>query len=133
MDNVAVQILGGALGGCLTLALTRLLSEGRRLAFLALLLGIAAGAYFGAAFSDNRNIPVQTAAALAFALAGTWGVWAPRLLGLAWALHGLWDVVCGTTSLKVPLPAWYAYACMGYDLVVGAWVFLRGSRWGAGA
>ena len=52
-----------------------------------------------------------------------------RWIAAGWALHPLWDV--GVHALGgVPAPAWYVWACVSFDVLVGA-VLWRWARAGA--
>ena len=64
---------------------------------------------------------VGVVAFAAFARAGVSGrsAW----LAAGWLLHPAWDLGLGHSA-----PAWYVWACLGFDVVVGAVLYLRAVR-----
>ena len=64
-------------------------------------------------------------------LFGGAALWAARqrrggALALAWALHPAWDLGVHL-GMGVEAPAWYVWACLSFDLIVGAaiWAWSR--------
>ncbi len=53
-----------------------------------------------------------------------------RALALAWALHPVWDLGIHL-GLGVEAPAWYVWACLAFDLITGAaiWLWSREKPW----
>lgn len=51
-----------------------------------------------------------------------------RLVGSMWLAHGVFDVVHDLTSDGVGVPGWYPALCLGFDLVLGAWLLCGVAR-----
>ena len=121
---VALWLLLGLVGAAAYIA------AGERvggLAWWAVGLVVAALAYV--AFAAARGAPPGEIAveAVGAALYGgaVWVGWrrrSPRLLALAWALHPVWDVGVHAVG-GLSAPAWYVWACLSFDLAVGAWLW----------
>ncbi len=46
-------------------------------------------------------------------------------LAAGWAAHVGWDLLLHPLTDGGYAPAWYVRACVGFDLVVAAWIALR--------
>jgi hypothetical protein len=46
-------------------------------------------------------------------------------LAAGWAAHVGWDLLLHPLTASGYAPAWYVRACIGFDLVVAAWIALR--------
>lgn len=44
-------------------------------------------------------------------------------LGIGWVLHVLWDLLLHPNGHPGYVPDWYPGACLGFDLVIGGYVF----------
>ena len=52
-------------------------------------------------------------------------------LSIGWLLHPLWDVYLHLIGPGANIaPAWYVVACLAFDLVLAAYIFLRNRRAG---
>ena len=51
-------------------------------------------------------------------------------LAAGWAAHVGWDLLLHPLTAEGYAPAWYVRACIGFDLVVAAWIALRPEREG---
>ena len=49
-------------------------------------------------------------------------------LAAGWAVHVGWDLLLHPLTSTGYAPAWYVRACVGFDLVVAAWIALRPQR-----
>ncbi len=49
----------------------------------------------------------------------------PLWLAAGWAAHVGWDLLLHPLTAAGYAPAWYVRACIGFDLVVAAWIALR--------
>ncbi|HKZ78686.1 MAG TPA: DUF6010 family protein [Pyrinomonadaceae bacterium] len=132
-ELIRAVLIEGAIGGAVLSLIAFLLSRfakditGRTL--LATVLFAAAGAYFG--FAVVRPVSrlwllVELLQVVAFGLFGLYG-WrgSSNWLALGWALHPLWDVgvhYAGPGRSFAPLG--YVFACVTFDLVVAAYIFL---------
>ncbi len=94
--------------------------------------GLVVAALVYVAFAVARGAPPL---ALAFEAAGVVGYGMFAWLGLrghagwlaaGWLLHPLWDV--GLHTGFALAPAWYVWACLGFDVVVGVWLYLDAVR-----
>jgi len=116
------HVLLGGVGGAVNAALVSRVRLRDRGAPLAIFLGVAAGIYVGYGLQDGRpsQALLQLLGALPFiVVAATW----PRavgLLGIAWLAHGVWDGVHELRVVDTMVPSWYAGACLGWDVVLGA-------------
>lgn len=52
----------------------------------------------------------------------------PALLGLGWLLHAGWDVILHADAPEGLVPAWYRWACLGYDFAAAAYLARMGGR-----
>ena len=49
-------------------------------------------------------------------------------LAAGWAVHVGWDLLFHPLTGEGYAPAWYVRACIGFDLVIAAWIALRPER-----
>lgn len=47
------------------------------------------------------------------------------LLAAGWALHGLWDALLHVAHHEHFFPEWYPVICLGFDLIVAAYIAVR--------
>jgi uncharacterized protein DUF6010 len=132
-ELIRAVLIEGATGGAVLSLIAFLLSlfakdiTGRTL--LATVLFAAAGAYFGFAVVGPVSrlwLLVELLQVVAFGLFGLYG-WrgSPNWLALGWALHPLWDVgVHYAGPGRSFAPRGYVFACVTFDLVVAAYIFL---------
>lgn len=129
--SVRAVLIEGAVAGAALSVIAFLLSRfaddviGR--ALLAILLIVAAGAYFGFAAQsapDRTWMLLELLQAVAFgtlALVGMRG--SPYWLALGWALHPVWDLGLHFFGPGDRFTPWtYAIACLSFDLVVALYV-----------
>ena len=135
---IRAVLIEGAIGGVLLSLLAFLLSKftkdivGRTL--LATVLFAAAGAYLGFAFQESLLRPwvlVELLQCIAFGTLGLYG-WRgnAKWLALGWALHPIWDFGLHYIGPGRSFAPWnYAIACITFDWVVAAYIFIyyRGS------
>lgn len=121
--------IGGALLSLFAFLLSRFTSDivGRTL--LATVLFAAAGAYLG--FAVMAEAPriwllIELLQCIAFGVFGLYG-WrgAAKWLALGWALHPLWDFGLHYFGPGTFAPWTYAIACISFDWVVAAYIFIR--------
>ena len=131
-------LIEGAIGGAVLSLLAFLLSKftsdihGRTL--LATVLFAAAGAYLGFAFEQSLLRPwvlIELLQCIAFGTLGLYG-WRgnAKWLALGWALHPFWDFLLHYLGPGRSVAPWtYAVACITFDWVVAAYIFIyyRGS------
>lgn len=126
-------LIEGAIGGALLSLIAFLLSRftkdivGRTL--LATVLFAAAGAYFG--FAVMAQAPriwllIELLQCIAFGVLGLYG-WrgSAKWLALGWALHPIWDFGMHYAGPGSFAPWTYAIACISFDWVVAAYIFIR--------
>jgi hypothetical protein len=121
--------VGGAVLAVVAFLLSRFVRDAAGRSLLVIILFAAAGVYFGFAIVGGAG-PVWTLLELgqvvAFGVAALRGLrGSPWWLAAGWALHPVWDALLhyvGPGRSFAPAP--YAIACIGYDLVVAAYVAL---------
>ncbi|HEX6732266.1 MAG TPA: DUF6010 family protein [Pyrinomonadaceae bacterium] len=121
--------IGGAILSLIAFLLSRFARDARGRTVLAIGLFAAAGAYFGFAIVGPGSrlwILIELMQVSVFSLIGLYG-WrgSPNWLALGWALHPLWDVgvhYVGPGHSFAPMG--YVFACLSFDLVMAAYVFL---------
>jgi hypothetical protein len=122
-----VDFLIGAGLGAGFIALARALGRLERIAFAGGLL-LAALAYvgFGVGPRAGSELWVELAGSLLFAAFGILGlVSSMGFLALGWAVHAAWDLAVPSLADVSYMPAWYAAACIGFDVVVAAYLIGR--------
>jgi len=129
--------LAWAVGGALCGALTVRVVEGefaRRGANVpkawASLLLVAAMVYVAFSLWSDAPTAWRLTELLGVALYGALalvGLRHPRLIGLGWLLHVIWDVWLHMDGRPGYVPAWYVPGCTGFDIVVGMRLLL--GRW----
>lgn len=137
-ELIRAVLIEGAIGGAVLSLIAFLLSKfwsdvaGRTL--LATVLFAAAGAYLGFAFEQSLLrawVLVELLQCIAFGTLGLYG-WRgnAKWLALGWALHPIWDFVLHYIGPGRSFAPWsYAIACITFDWVVAAYIFIyyRGS------
>src|ERR671920_70089 len=100
---------------------------------LAILLLIAAGAYFGFATvgrdvvgSDQIWILIELAQAIVFGVLALLGLrGSPYWLAVGWALHPFWDVLLHYMGPGHAFTPWtYAIACVSFDWIVAIYIVI---------
>jgi hypothetical protein len=129
----AIEILLGAALAAPLVFFARARRAERRIFALALLaaaliyvgFALAAGAGAGALAMELVGVALFGAVAwLGVRRAALW-------LAAGWAAHVGWDLLLHPLAAAGYAPAWYVRACIGFDLVVAAWIALRPAREGS--
>jgi len=127
-------LIEGAIGGAVLSLIAFLLSRfvkdivGRTL--LATVLFAAAGAYFGFAVVAPVSrvwLLIELLQCIAYGTMGLIG-WrgSAKWLALGWALHPVWDLGVHYLGPGRDIGPWtYAVACLSFDWVVAAYIFIR--------
>ena len=130
--QIWVVLIEGAIGGAILCLLAFLLSRFRNdvTGRMALVIGlfIAAGAYFGFAVMAPVSriwLLIEMLQCVAFGMMALYG-WrnSAKLLALGWALHPIWDFGLHYVGPGSFAPWAYAIACISFDWVVAAYVFI---------
>lgn len=80
---------------------------------------LAAGAGVGALIAELVGVALFAAVAwLGMRRSALW-------LAAGWAAHVGWDLLLHPLTEAGYAPAWYVRGCIGFDLVVAAWIALR--------
>ena len=129
----AVLIEGAIAGAVLSLIaflLSRFVNEIAGRTLLATVLFTAAGAYFGFAVMAPVSrvwLLIELLQCIAFGTLGLIG-WrgSAKWLALGWALHPVWDFGVHHLGPGHAIGPWtYAIACISFDWVVAAYIFIR--------
>ncbi len=127
-------LIEGAIGGAVLSLIAFLLSRfigdivGRTL--LATVLFTAAGAYFGFAVVAPVSrvwLLIELVQCIAYGTLGLVG-WrgSAKWLTVGWALHPVWDLGMHYVGPGRDIGPWtYAVACLSFDWVVAAYIFIR--------
>jgi hypothetical protein len=125
-------LLSGVVLGLALVTVARQFGERR---ILGVGLVVAAAIYVGFAVAGGataRWIGVEVVGVVLYgALAALGMVGSLGWLAAGWALHPVWDVGLHLlASGSAFSPAWYAIQCVGFDLVVAAYLAMRWRRGG---
>jgi hypothetical protein len=103
------------------------LSWYKALDFFAVILVLIAGVYIGFAIEDGRRnkLVIEVAVALGFVALVLLGMWKwPWLIPAGYFLHGVWDLLHHPIKVGARVRKWYPPACIAYDWLVGAFVYI---------
>ena len=103
------------------------LSYYKALDFFSLLLAMIAGVYIGFAIEDGRRnrLLIEGLVALGFVVLVLLSLWRwPILLPVGYFLHGVWDLMHHPFRFGARTRKWYPPACMFYDWLVGAFIYI---------
>ena len=96
--------------------------------FYGILLAMIAGVYIGFAIYDGRRgqLLIEGGVALAFCALVLLGMWKwPILIAVGYFLHGVWDLLHHPFKLGARVKSWYPPACVIYDWLVGAFIYIH--------
>lgn len=123
-------ITGGILAGVLVTLLRHARFE-RVLRFWAVALSVAAAIYVGFVLVGGAQAEwfwIEVAGFILFSVLAFLGFkFSPWVLALAWFAHIAWDALLHPQN-TVFVPQWYPAVCMGFDLVVGAYLIAAYSQ-----
>ena len=131
-DLLQWVLIEGAIGGAMLALIAWLLSRFTKdihaRTLLATVLFAAAGAYLGFAFIPPVSgfwLLIELLQCIAFGALGLYG-WRgdAKWLALGWALHPLWDFPVHYIGPGKFAPWAYTIACISYDWVVAAYIFI---------
>ncbi len=132
--SIVGAIIVGAVVAAPVLVLVSVLSRERGLDLLAVQLAAIAAVYVGSSLADGRVslVAPETIVAFVFFACSLFGRWAsPAILAAGYFAHGAWDAVHHLGAISTLLPNWYAPFCLGYDGVVGLFIYIVVLRRGA--
>lgn len=113
-------------------AFTRKLSEekGRRVLALGLVAAALVYTVFAATGGAAGWIPIELVGVLIFSVFAERGVKGSAMwLAAGWALHPLWDAGLHLSGVGARVaPPYYVLACIGFDVLVAAYIFLMRQR-----
>lgn len=122
---LALAISGGALLAGVTIAVFHRLAFEPTLRLWARALFVAAAIYVGFALvadAPTHWIVVEVGGLVLFAALALLGLrYSPWVLAGAWLAHIAWDIGLHSQD-TVYVPLWYPRACIGFDLVVSAYI-----------
>ncbi len=119
-----VDLLIGAVLGLAFVALTRAFGRLERALFAGCLL-VAALAYvdLGLEARSGSELVLEFGGSVLFAALGMLGLVSSLwFLALGWAIHAAWDLAIPSLADVSYMPPWYAAACVGFDVVVAAYL-----------
>lgn len=125
---VRTALVAGVALGAFTVAVASLLPSGAALGLLAVILGLAVGAYLGsfAARDGRAGGAVELAVGLGFVVLAVLGLWLdPLFLAAGWLLHAAWDGLHHAGKVPSRIGAWVPPFCAAYDLIVAAYIVVR--------
>jgi hypothetical protein len=96
--------------------------------FYGILLAMIAGVYIGFAISDGRRdkVILEIIVALGFCMLVLLGMWKwPVLIATGYLLHAMWDLAHHPLKLGARVKSWYPPACVIYDVLVGAFIYIH--------
>lgn len=96
--------------------------------FYGILLALIAGVYIGFAINDGRRsqLILEGVVALGFCALVLLGMWKwPFLILLGYFAHGVWDLLHHPFKLGARVKSWYPPACVLYDWLVGAFIYIH--------
>lgn len=100
----------------------------KALDFYGILLAMIAGVYIGFAIDDGRRdkLILEVVVALGFCMLVLIGMWKwPVLIAVGYLLHAVWDLLHHPFKLGVRVKAWYPPACLIYDGLIGAFIYIH--------
>ena len=123
-----ILILQGALAGALTAVLVARLAPSWYREVLAVFLAVIAALYAGPEIDAGRLFSLELGFATILIILSIVALRAPLwLLALGYLLHGLWDMLHGAVLPHV-MPPWYAPLCIGYDITLAVFIFVKYRR-----
>jgi hypothetical protein len=130
MIEFVVHVGLGALLGAAFVGVARTLSRLEHLLFASGLV-VAALAYVAVGITARApgELALELGGAagfLALALAGFFGP--SSFLAAGWAAHGVWDLMVPSLKDVSYMAKWYVAACLGFDVVVAAYIAAVGRR-----
>jgi hypothetical protein len=130
MAHMLAVIAGAVLAGVLVVLLRHARFE-RLLRFWAVALSVAAAIYVGFVLVGGAQAQwfwVEVAGFILFSVLAFLGYkFSPWMLAMAWFAHIAWDTLLHSQS-TVFVPQWYPAVCVGFDLVMGAYLIVAYSR-----
>lgn len=126
LSRIEIAVFVGVFGAAVLVLIARWLGPRREMLVYGVGLGFTALAYvlFSFQFGAPANhLDRELLGALPFLALATLGVvrW-PALLAFGWIAHAAWDLFFHYAYGPSFAPAWYAFFCVGFDLVVGAYI-----------
>ncbi len=122
--------IGAILASVLVVALRHARFE-RVLRFWAVALSVAAAIYVGFVLVGGAHVRwflLEAGGFILFSVLAFLGLkYSPWVLALAWFAHIAWDALLHSQNTAF-VPQWYPAACIGFDLVVGAYIIVMYSR-----
>ena len=128
-NQIILWLVIGLVGGTCLLYLARKNNKRKEKLILGVGLLIAALIYLGFAlvWGNWKWFGIETLGVIGYGVFFYLGkrfhfAW----MGVGWFLHPLWDVVLHLNGPGEQIvPAWYALACVSFDVLVGTYIFYR--------
>jgi hypothetical protein len=126
LSRPEIAVIVGILGAAVLVLLARWLAPRREM--LVYGIGLAFTAIEYVLFALQRGAPAdhlghELIGALFYLLLAVLGAWRwPALLALGWIAHVAWDLFFHYANGAAFAPAWLAFFCVGFDLVIGGYI-----------
>jgi hypothetical protein len=121
-------ILFGAVLGIPFLIVSPFFSDEVVTIFYGVFVGMVASVYLGFALSDGRYkaFNIETLIMISFGVLATVAIMnnEPMLIAAGFLGHALWDAL-HPHPMSTAMPPWYVPACIGMDVVLAAYLFVR--------
>lgn len=132
MNNLLWLILGLSLGTALLVYARSYRVKGEKI-ILAKALVIAAVIYvvFAILWGNTTWLLIEITGVPLYAIFAWAAIrYSAYWLAVGWFLHPIWDVALHLLGPgQAVAPAWYATACITFDILVASYIFLRTSYW----
>lgn len=121
-----LEIIIGILGAFALIYLNRTASKKKQITLCEYALILAALIYVGFALvAENWAwLPYEIAGVAIYGFAVVLSrKFSPIWLGIGWVCHVFWDLLLHPNGHPGYVPEWYPGACLGFDLMIGGFVF----------
>lgn len=117
----------GLILAAVTIAVLLLLSPGKAVELLAILLTAIGAIYIGSGLAGEqwRETKLETVAAVVTLLLALGGLWlSPYLLAIGYFFHGAWDILHHPEGIKTRIVKWVPPLCLVYDWLIAGFIVL---------
>ena len=111
--------------GLISILFSLIFEPSRQIELWAILLVVIAAIYIGFGISDGRTteMVIEILNGVFFIVLAILGMWySVYFLVAGYILHGFWDILHRSKTVKTNVQKWYPPFCMIYDWVIGSWL-----------